>query len=197
MSVVNKIKSQYVRTLKCSDWHQFKQVAEYYFKVAARLKKKDIDDKTNKLLLRNSQKRLYLGIGCELLVKAYYLKKGYCINKLTTEFSGKKTPTHKMSSLNSSDINHKDSFTMGVLIDNLSKVSSFNSHQDIKRGLQIAMVFRNKEGHVTFPTHDFDEQNYRDIEAAVIKLYDEAYGEKLSFRISMKPKEKYAFKVST
>jgi hypothetical protein len=197
MDVVNEIKSQYARLLEEKDWRQFKQIAECYLKVAARLKKKDIGDKSNKLLLRNSQKRLYLGIGCELLIKAFYLKEGYCINKFTRGFSGDKTPTHKLSVLKKSDIDYKNTFTLDALINSLDKISNLNSHADIKRGFQIAMVFRNKEGHVTFPSHDFDEQNYRDIENSVKRFYRKAFGEKLSFRVSMKPNEKYAFKVST
>ncbi|MFV2059015.1 MAG: hypothetical protein ACC707_21365 [Thiohalomonadales bacterium] len=197
MSVVNEIKSQYVTHLRQKDWRQFKLIAEYYFKVAASLRKSDIKSKSNKLLLRNSQKRLYLGIGCELLIKSFYLKEGYCVNKFATEYSGDKTPTHKLSALVKSDINYKDTYTLGALIDNLNKIISLSSHADIKRGFQIAMVFRNKEGHVTFPSHDFDEQNYRDIENAVKSFYKEAFGEKLSFHVSMKPNEKHAFKVNT
>jgi len=82
MDVVNEIKSQYARALWSSDWLYFKQIAEYYLKVAARLKKTDIKSGSKNLLLRNAQKRLFLGIGCELLLKAFYLKEGYCINKL-------------------------------------------------------------------------------------------------------------------
>lgn len=197
MDVVNEIKSQYARTLKQNDWCQFKEIAEYYLKVAARLKKKDIVGKSNKLLLRNSLKRLYLGIGCELVIKAYYLKKGYCINKFTTKFSGEKTPTHKLSGLTANDIDDKNTFTLDALINNLHKINNLTSDVVIKRGFQIAMAFRNKEGHVTFPSHDFIEQNYRDIETAVKSFYKEAFGETLSFRISMKPNEKHEFRIST
>ena len=126
-----------------------------------------------------------------------YLKEGYCINKFKHEFSGQKTPIHKLSSLRKHDIDYKDTFTLNALINNLNKVSSLKSHLDIKRGLQIAMVFRNKEGHVTFPSHEFNEQNYRDIENAVKIFYKEAFDQKLLFHISMKPREKSVFKVST
>ena len=59
------------------------------------------------------------------------------------------------------------------------------------------MVLRNKEGHVTFPTHSFDEQNYRDIESSIMSFYDEAFSEKLVFRISMKRNEKPVFRKVT
>lgn len=196
MDVVNEIKSQYVKVLVQKDWRQFKQVAEYYLKEAARIKKGDIKSKTRKLLLRNSQKRLFLGIGCELLIKAFYLKEGYCINKFTKQFSEKKSPIHKLSDLSVKDINEKDTFTLDALINNLNKINKFNDYNNIKRGFQIAMVFRNKEGHVTFPSHKFKESSYRDIESAFKIFYKEAFGEKLLFQISMKPYEKHLFKVS-
>jgi hypothetical protein len=196
MDVVDEIKSQYARLLEQKDWRQFKQIAEYYLRVAARLKKKDIVGSSNKLLLRNSQKRLCLGIGCELLIKAFYLKEGYCVNTFKKSFSGVQTPTYKMSGLERNNINDKNTFTLGALIESLNNIRNFKSLADIKRGFQIAMVFRNKEGHVTFPYHNFDEQNYRDIERAVICFYKEVFGESLFFYISMKPHEMYEFRIS-
>jgi len=133
MDLVNEIKSQYARLLEKKDWRQFKEIAEYYLKVAACLKNKDTGAKNNKLLLRNSQKRLYLGIGCELLIKAFYLKEGYCINKFKREFSGQKLPIHKLSSLKKTDIDHKNTFTLDALINNLNKISALKSHVNIKR----------------------------------------------------------------
>src|SRR5882762_10484685 len=75
------IKSQYARIFEKKDWQIFKSVTEYYFSKAAKLRIKDIEFATNQLLLRNIQKRLFLGIGGELLVKAYFLKSGYYINR--------------------------------------------------------------------------------------------------------------------
>ena len=196
MFEIDEIKSQYARILQQKDWLQFSQIAEYYLKEAARLKTKHIEVRNNKLLLRNSIKRLYLGIGCELLIKSFYLKKGYCINRFKKEFTGEMSPTHKLSDLNGSDINDKDTFTLSDLINNLNKIKVFDFHVDIERGFKIAMVFRNKEAHVTHPTHEFNEQNYRDIENAVKNFYKEAFSKRLTFIISMKPNENYAFKVS-
>ena len=81
MDIVNEIKKQYARKLTMTDSRRFKEVGEFYLESAAKLKKKDMRSSKYKLLLRNSQKRLFIGIGCELLLKAYFLKHGYCINK--------------------------------------------------------------------------------------------------------------------
>lgn len=56
-------------------------MADYYFKKAALLRKRDIRvSGQNGLLILNIQKRLFLGVGGELLVKAFYLKRGYIVN---------------------------------------------------------------------------------------------------------------------
>jgi len=59
------------------------------------------------------------------------------------------------------------------------------------------MAFRNEEGRVTFPSHDFDYTNYKDIASAVEAFYVQASAEKLTFRISMKLREKAVFKIGT
>ena len=196
LDTVNEIKSQYARILENGDWVNFKEIAEFYFMAAAKLKKKHIESKKNILLLRNSQKRLFLGIGCELFLKAIYLKNGYCINKLKSGSNKNNSPIHKLSSLNIETINSNDTFSIGPLIDKLDKVFEIDKFDKVKRGLQIAMTFRNKEGHVTFPSHEFNDSNYKDISDAIILLYHQFFNENLIFNISMKPNEKYEFRLS-
>ena len=82
MQTLEEIKEQYARVLDQKDWVQFKYIADYYFDTAAKLKKRDVNVREElQLLVRNSQKRLFIGIGCEMLLKAIYLKSAYCINK--------------------------------------------------------------------------------------------------------------------
>lgn len=197
MSVVNEIKSQYARVLRQSDWRNFKEIAEYYLETAAKLKIKDISSSKNQLLLRNSQERLFLGIGCELLLKSFYLKNGYCVNKLRSNYGGAKDPVHKLSALADADIDPNDTFTMNRLIEKLGNIAKFQDHAKIKRGFQIAMTFRNKEGHVTFPSHAFDPNNYKDIAAAVETFYAQAFGQDLTFKVSMESNEKPVFRINT
>lgn len=197
MDTIPKVKDQYARILKPKDCILLKESGEYYLKTAARLKKQDIrwGNKKLALLLRNTQKRLFLGIGCELILKSFYLREKRCINKLLPTYSGKKTPTHLFSDLSMDDINANDTFTMNSLIDNLGKVYSFQKLKEIKRGFQIAMAFRNKEGHISFPVHEFDPTNYEDIARALQCFYHEAFWENLQFKISMKPYERWIFKI--
>ena len=45
LDTVNEIKSQYARILENGDWVNFKEIAEFYFMAAAKLKKKHIKSK--------------------------------------------------------------------------------------------------------------------------------------------------------
>ncbi|HVU93730.1 MAG TPA: hypothetical protein VHE34_00840 [Puia sp.] len=101
-SIESTIKQQYAKVFKKQDWESFKLIADFYFRKAATLKRKDIDiDETFKLLTRNIQKRLYLGIGCELLVKSCYLKNGFTIN---TPIDIKKGKLIKFSAIKVSEL---------------------------------------------------------------------------------------------
>jgi hypothetical protein len=198
MEIVNEVKDQYASILETKDSNWFKKVAEYYLEVAARLRTRNImkhESNITPLLLRNAQKRLYLGIGCELLLKAFYLKEGYCINKFKGAFAQSKVPTHKLATLNRSDINKNDTFTLGDLINSLSNVGI--TDPQIKRGFMIAMVFRNKEGHITSQKHEFDEKNYREIEKAIIDFYRVGFGQDVSFSIAMKSSDEPEFRINT
>lgn len=197
MDIVNEIKSQYADILDSNNSDWFKEVAEYYLKVAAYLKGRNIKQRTSKipsLLLRNSQKRLYLGIGCELLIKSFYLKEGYCINLLSNTFTGSKIPTYKLVDLKDSDINKNNTFRFDALINYLPD-AGINDPQ-IRRGFQIAREFRNKEGHIISRTHVFDDENYRGIQRAVVSFYEAAFGKKLHFHIAMKGNDVAEFSVS-
>lgn len=82
-SIEQEIKNQYAKFFEISDWNTFKTASEYYLQNAAKVLTRDIkyESRALKLLRRNVQKRLYIGIACELLLKSLYLRKGYCINK--------------------------------------------------------------------------------------------------------------------
>lgn len=144
------IKLQYEKIFQVNDWDVFKQLAEYYLDVAANLKTKDLPPKeSNKLWKRNVQKRLFIGVACELLLKAHFLRKGYEINKPTKV----KWHLYPVQDVNPKDYQIDDTYPMGFLLDNLKHGPVFNHEQVIERGFRIANVFRNKEGHVAVYWH--------------------------------------------
>lgn len=197
---INKIKDQFARFLRQDDWLTFKTMAEYYLRSSATLRKKDIKAPSGlRLWIRNSTKRLYIGIGCELLLKSFYLKEGYCINNPKKQKNKviKGVPTHKFDAIDSDNFDCRNTYTFGPLINNLKAIHKFMNQTIIQKSFDIAMVFRNKEGHAAFLSHNFDSQNYTDIEKGIESFYQEAFDEKLSFRIAMKPNEVGRFEINS
>jgi hypothetical protein len=195
MNIEQEIKSQYAKVLRKEDSETFKHIASYYFETAAKLKKKDINiEKGLKLLARNIQKRLFIGVGAELLLKALYLDNGFCVNKSINKRYNRPV---NFEEIKPEDINEKDTFTIVQLIDSLGDLDIFSKKDlsTVKKGLNIAKVFRNKEGHVAVKTHAYDSQNFSDIESSVIAVYKFGFKEELEFRISMESKEEPVFKI--
>jgi hypothetical protein len=81
------------------------------------------------------------------------------------------------------------------LIQKLSSVPTVGSLGADEKGLKIAKVFRNKEGHGVVAEHAFDSSNYRDIEAALVALYSRGFNQTLQVRFSLKPGEKGLWRV--
>jgi hypothetical protein len=81
------------------------------------------------------------------------------------------------------------------LIQKLSSVPTVGSLGADEKGLKIAKVFRNKEGHGVVAEHAFDSSNYRDIEAALVALYSRGFNLTLQVRFSLKPGEKGLWRV--
>lgn len=190
------IKSQFERFFIQSDWRQFKLVAEYYLKKAAFIKNKDIDKEfVHQLLIRNIQKRLSIGIACELILKALYLKKGFCINFPKNSRRYNKFP-YKFENVDKSDFRIDRTYSLYDLITNLGKIDNIISIKQIKIGLQTARIYRNKEGHVVTLFHDYNRKNYDDIEKALKYLYVECFNEKLQIKFSLEANEKAEFKIT-
>ncbi|HYV03158.1 MAG TPA: hypothetical protein VFB82_01145 [Blastocatellia bacterium] len=148
-----------------------------------------------KLLVRNSRKRLLIGVGTELLLKAVFLKAGYCINKPEDDEATLKLP-FTPALARGVPLNASRTYTFDSLIGQLKKIVNLQNPALVLGGLRIAKVFRNKEGHVVTSKHNFDPSSYRAIERALIELYADAFDEKLKVRFSFAPKEKGAWQVA-
>jgi hypothetical protein len=187
-----RVKEQYARYFAPDDAAAFKTIAEYYLRQASKLKKKDIQAEDFRLPIRDMQKRLFIGLGCELLMKAYFLRNGYCINKPVSP--GVARPPHRLEEINPAEFRAEETFTFNELLDQLPKIIIFKDHRQIMRGFKIAKVFRNMEGHAAVYGQKFDPQHYRDIEAGLTSFYYEAFSEAMKIRFSFQADEKSSFK---
>jgi hypothetical protein len=192
-SIESEIKATFAKLFVQTDWRLFKSIADYYFKKSAQLKRSHIEvSGTNALLIRNIQKRLFLGIGAELILKAYFLKEGYIINK-PKDNKVHRGSFHPLGSIADADLHQDDTFSLGNLLDNLHRVSAFPNQAVAKKALLILKVFRNKEGHVVTRKHAYDPSIYRTIEDGLRVFYDEGFSESLTINISMESREKGKF----
>jgi hypothetical protein len=194
-SIESQIKQQYSKFFAQSDWVIFKSVAGYYLEVATRLRKRDIEThEAYRLLIRNAQKRLFIGVGCELLVKAFFLKHGYGINKVKSPYRSTYSFPYRFDAIQRQHFLVSETFSFSQVLDQLPRVSEFSSmpssnRKTILRGMRIAKVFRNKEGHVATLLHHFDPMNYSDIEQALTLLYAIGFSEYLMIQFSMERNE--------
>lgn len=196
-SVESSVKKQFARKFVGSDWRLFKSMAEFYLRQAAFLRTRDLRAYARpklRLLARNSQKRLFIGVGIELLLKALYLKSGYVINLPAPGKTILKFP-FTIAQLDSAPLVEGKTFMLDPLIAHIGKVIDLSDSKTVLKGLRIAQVFRNKEGHSVTPRHIFEPSNYRDIERALTELYRQAFHETLRIRFSLGPSEKALWRI--
>lgn len=195
-TIEESIKSQFAKVFTYDDWRLFKKMAEANLSEAAKLLKVDMPvEKALQLLARNSRKRLLIGIGVELLLKAIYLKNGYVINR-PPQGSQLKFP-FLAKDVKGVQLADDKTFMLNDLIEKLSMiVVSLQNKSATLTGLKIAKVFRNKEGHGVTSTHQFDPTNYTDIASSLVELYRDAFDERLVVQFSLAPDEPPVWKVS-
>lgn len=196
-SVEESVKEQFSQVFKKADWPLFKTMGEVYLKQAAFLRKKHVVAPPGlKLLARNAQKRLFIGIGVELLLKAVYLKAGYVINKPKDPHAPLKLP-FTPAQARGHQLDPADTYTLDKLIGKLLTVlSALQNGNIVLRGLRVAKVFRNKEGHSVTPVHLFAPSNYRDIEASLSEVYEQVFDETLAVRFSVAVGEKPVWRIT-
>ncbi len=215
MSLEMKLKSDYSSLFQKEDWEVFKLTADKYFELAAKLLKKDFGNEElylntfrkedARLLLRNKTKRLFIGIGSELLLKAYYLKSGFHINKIPENIkNGKGNNAFKFSEISSSDVDQGDTIGFNHLIQGLNELErKINNIKKAKvdpaiiNTLKIAKVFRNKEAHISTLVHQYDPNDYNEIEIGIKKMYEIWFEEELEFQISFAQAQEGRFEIKS
>ena len=191
-SIEQTVKDNFAKVFVKSDWGLFKIIADRYFKRSTRLRKSDMTDfpPALRLLARNVEKRLGIGVGTELLLKALYLKNGYVINKPV--WGTKNPPAFPFTPAQAAgvDLAPDNTYTLDHLIRGLPKVPAIGSLGQRDVGLRIAKVFRNKEGHVVLLRHKFNPDEYRSIEESLVEIYARGFQQSLEVRFSIASGEK-------
>lgn len=160
-------------------------MADHYFSVAALLRKSDIRGAgSKKLLLRNIQKRLFIGVGAELLLKSVFLKSGFYINVPKKPKEMNETAPHIFEQHPSHLFSSSRTQSMHFLIKNLATVAQVKD-DSVNKGLRIAKVYRNKEAHVVTKSHEYVTEDYRMIEKSIITIYKEIFYQDLTLRFSI------------
>jgi hypothetical protein len=194
VSTEQAIKAQFAKVFTKADWVLFKKTAEFNLREAARIRTTDmVIERGMKLLARNARKRLLIGVGTELLLKAIYLRHEYAINKLATNGQAAFPFTFAQAA---GPLLADKTFMLNDLISQLPRVIPLTDPIVTIRGLTIAKVFRNKEGHTVTAKHTFDPSNYSDIAAALVALYRDAFAERLSLQFAVARNEAFVWKVS-
>jgi len=87
--------------------------------------------------------------------------------------------------------------TFKELLQKLFKVlkTRKKEQKDIEKGLKIAKLFRNKEGHAVSVFHDCNPDNYREFESSLVLLYQKALHETLSIYSAFGKGEKGEFAI--
>jgi hypothetical protein len=195
-TIEQTVKSQFERVFTTSDWGLFKKMAESNLREAAVLLKSHIAIESSlRLLARNSRKRLLIGVGVELLLKSIYLKQGYVINR-PRKGTLLRFPFLQRDAVGA-HLAPDETVKLNDLIEYLPRIVQLQNKDLTLKGLRIAKVFRNKEGHGVTSTHAFDATNYTDIASSLIELYRDAFGEKLSVRFSLAPNEPSVWRISS
>jgi hypothetical protein len=196
-TIEQTVKAQFAKVFVEGDWRLFKKMAEFQLRRAVFLRRSDMKliEEPLRLLARNVDKRLLIGVGTELLLKALYLRHGFSINR--PDKHAQNPPAFPFTFQQIQGIAQTDdkTYMLNDLIEKLSSVPAVGPLGPIERGLRIAKVFRNKEGHGVVKSHHFEPANYRDIEIALVELYSRAFNQRLKVRFSLAPGEKGQWEV--
>lgn len=193
MAKASEVEHQFARQFVVADWTLFKRMAEANLSEAAHLRKRDMRASgVSPLLARNVRKRLLIGLGTELLLKALFLRVGYAIN-LPLKKNANPFPS-KFEDIGEEQLQAKTA-TFDECLKHLSTVVNLREEQLTKEGLKVAKVFRNKEAHSVIDAHTFDSETYRTIEASLKALYRDAFSEELIVTIAMTKDEKSMWKI--
>lgn len=117
-------------------------------------------------------------------MKATYLKLGYVINKRKSAGDPPGPFPFRHADVSKNKFS-KNTLKLNDLLQKVFSIVDFQTEKSVvNKGLRIGKVFRNKEGHVICPSHDYAPQNYRDIEESLKVIYRVVFDQNLNIKIA-------------
>jgi len=185
---LKKYKDNFSKIYKEKHWSLFKENADKFFDFFREIYTNLPNIRgMNKACQEELKARIFLGIGCELLLKAVYLKNGYLINlidKGKLKKLGKNIDKpYKISKVPFEYINKDGTEGLRYYLDKLEiffdGMSREKCNAYVKKGLEIVKLWRNKEAHIGRGYHSEDITNWIDIRSSLTEIYKVVFGEKL------------------
>ncbi len=179
----------YSRIYRESDNELFKKNAEKFFELYKEFGGKRINlimEKGLKQFLKDELlSRIFLGIGCELIVKSIYLKNGYVINEVDKSRLTKNIHfPFLIKDIPKSCIKGERTYDFKKLNNNLynlrpKNVTSEDFNKHIIKPLEIARIWRNKETHIGGGYHR-ESGEISEIKYALMNIYNLFFKEKFT-----------------
>ena len=195
---IKKYEKIFYRKYNQDDYLTFKLRADKFFNFCRELKLTFIeiprrDNTFPEIFNRQIKARLFLGVGCELLLKSIYLKKGYIINSINKDkrkefkkFIQKKniSEPYKIKEIPKRFIDSKNTFFMNYLLKHLHTIFQLKNNKRfityIKKGFEVARVWRNKEAHSGIGYHNETNDLSSALNMSIINTYSIIFNEKVS-----------------
>ncbi|MBI4448356.1 hypothetical protein HY643_05235 [Candidatus Woesearchaeota archaeon] len=135
----------------------------------------------NSFFLKDKEYRILLGIGVELIAKAALVKEGYVINS----YEDRRHIKHleKFEKVNEKDLSKRYTHKFSFLIENMKEALFQNNLSDdefntyIRKGIEIARIWRNKEAHLNCGGHTEQYGEDESIKTALINVYIRIFDE--------------------
>ncbi|MDD4878431.1 MAG: hypothetical protein PHO02_05350 [Candidatus Nanoarchaeia archaeon] len=153
----------------------------------------------NDFILQEIKYRLFLGVAVELIVKAAFLKQGYIINSyknlkqswysgLVNLFVSKNKPL-KFEEVVHSRLITQHTQDISYFIDHINfifpNLTKKECNTYIRKGLEIARIWRNKEIHLASGSHSELIGEDEDIKTAIHYIYQEIFDDEKTINLIM------------
>jgi hypothetical protein len=195
-----------------SDYRAFKEKAEHFFSLFKDLQEESIvNEQIWDYFKSQKRARIFLGIGCELLLKAIYLKNGYLINRVKDDKNQKKlceiwrfkisyiekpkynlNIPYKISETPKELIEEERTSDYNYFLDHLHDLFPNMNHKEfitfVKKGFFIASLWRNKESHTDASRHIETGTDMIDIHSSLIITYKIFFNEEFKQLLPKKQK---------